>query len=93
METYDTEDWEQRGNQGEVEEPVEIPVERINPDTLRMMIEEFVTREWNDTAESELTLDQKVQQVLLQLKANRARITFDAASESWNIISCQGNHP
>jgi len=68
------------------EESVDIPLDRINPETLRNMIEEFVTREWSELADSEYTLDEKVEQVLRQLKDNRARIVFDSTSETWNII-------
>lgn len=70
------------------EEAVDIPLERINPDTLRNMIEEFVTREWSELSDSEYTLDEKVEQVLKQLMDKRARIVFDSTSESWNIIVC-----
>jgi hypothetical protein len=53
------------------------------------MLEEFVTREWSELADAEHTLDQKIEQVLLQLRDKRARIVFDSASETWNIITCQ----
>ena len=68
------------------EEAVDIPLERIDPDTLRKMIEEFVTREWSELADSEHTLDEKVEHVLQQLKDKRARIVFDCTSGTWNII-------
>jgi len=68
------------------EESLEIPPDRIAPDTLRKMIEEFVTREWSELAGSEHTLDQKIEQVLQQLNDNRDRIIFDCASGTWNII-------
>jgi uncharacterized protein YheU (UPF0270 family) len=68
------------------EEAVEIPLDLINPDTLRNMIEEFVTREWSELADSEYSLDEKAEQVLRQLKDRRARIVFDSTSETWNII-------
>jgi len=42
------------------EEGIDIPHERINPDTLQKMIEEFVTREWADPADSGYTLEEKV---------------------------------
>lgn len=74
------------GEGGQNEEAVEIPLERINPDTLRRMLEEFVTREWSELADSEYTLDQKIEQVLQQLQDKRARIVFDCTSETWNII-------
>jgi uncharacterized protein YheU (UPF0270 family) len=68
------------------EENVEIPLDRIDVDTLRKMIEEFVTREWNEYADTEYTLDEKVDQVMQQLNDNRAKIAFDTISETWNII-------
>jgi len=71
------------------EEAVDIPLERIDPDTLRKMIEEFVTREWSELADSEYTLDEKVDQVLQQLKDRRAGIVFDCTSGTWNIIPCR----
>ena len=70
------------------EEGVEIPRDRINPATLRSMIEEFVTREWNDYDDFEYTLDEKVNQVLRQLNDKRAKIVFDCVSKTWNIIPC-----
>lgn len=71
------------------EETVDIPLDRIDPDLLRKMIEEFVTREWSELADSEYTLDEKVGQVLQQLYDKRARIVYDTASETWNIIPCR----
>ena len=68
------------------EETVDIPLERLNPATLRKMIEEFVTREWSELSDSEYSLDEKVDQVMQQLKNSQARIVFDCTSETWNII-------
>ena len=68
------------------EEGLEIPLERIEPDTLRKMVEEFVTREWSDPADSGFTLENKVEQVLRQLRGGTARVMYDISSESWNIV-------
>ena len=68
------------------EEAFEIPLERINPETLRKMVEEFVTRDWSELADSEYTMDEKVDQVLQQLHDKRARIVYDGTAESWNVI-------
>jgi uncharacterized protein YheU (UPF0270 family) len=65
---------------------LDIPLDRINPDTLTKMIEEFVTREWSELADSEYTLDEKVCQVMQQLKQNKAKIVYDSMSETCNII-------
>ncbi|MFZ4860378.1 MAG: YheU family protein [Desulfuromonadaceae bacterium] len=42
------------------EEGVVVPIERINPDTLRKMVEEFVTREWSELADADYTFEDKV---------------------------------
>ena len=69
------------------EEGIDIPHERINPDTLQKMIEEFVTREWADPADSGYTLEEKVGQVLRQLEAHTAKVVFDTTTETWNIVA------
>lgn len=51
------------------------------------MVAEFVTREWADLGDSDYTLDDKIAQVLKQLHDNRARVVYDLASESWNIVT------
>ncbi|MDH3558627.1 MAG: YheU family protein, partial [Deltaproteobacteria bacterium] len=50
------------------EEGIEVPYERIDPDTLQRMIEEFVTRDGADWGDAGCTLEDKVQQVLQQLR-------------------------
>ena len=69
------------------EEALEIPLERINPETLRRMVEEFVTREWSELADSGYTLNDKIEQVILQLKDGSARVVYDLTTESWNIVA------
>ncbi|MGD0586009.1 MAG: YheU family protein [Oryzomonas sp.] len=71
------------------EEGVEIPLERIDPDTLRNLISEFVTREWEETGAISYTLDDKIEQVLRQLREGKARVVFDATSNSCNIVPCR----
>lgn len=71
------------------EEGVEVPWDRINPDTLRNMVSEFVTREWAELSDAGYTLDEKIEQVLQQLRDNRAKVVFDLSSNSWNIAACR----
>lgn len=68
------------------EEGIEIPLDRINPDTLQRMIEEFVTREWADLGDDGFTLEMKVGQVRRQLQERTAAVLYDLANESWNIV-------
>jgi uncharacterized protein YheU (UPF0270 family) len=69
------------------EDGVEVPLDRINPDTLRKMVEEFVTREWSDLTDSDCTFEEKIEQVLQQLQENRIKVVFDLTSETCNIVS------
>jgi uncharacterized protein YheU (UPF0270 family) len=68
------------------EDGVVVPMALINPETLRKMVEEFVTREWSDLADSDCTFEDKIEQVLQQLKDNRIRVVFDLTSETCNIV-------
>ena len=71
------------------EEGVEIPYDRLNPETLRNMIVEFVTRDWEELGDANFTLDDKIDQVFLQLKEKKAKVVFDLASETGNIVVCR----
>lgn len=71
------------------EEGVDIPYDRLNPETLHNMITEFVTREWEEVGGADFTLDDKIEQVLLQLKQRKAKVVFDLASETGNIVVCR----
>lgn len=68
------------------EEGLEIPLDRISPDTLRNMLAEFVTREW---ADEECTLDSRMEQVLRQLRERKAKVMYDFRTETWNIVECR----
>lgn len=65
---------------------VEVPLERIDPESLRRMIEEFVTREWSELGDAGHSLDDKVKQVSRQLKDGTARVVFDSTTETCNIV-------
>jgi uncharacterized protein YheU (UPF0270 family) len=70
------------------EEGIEVPYDRINPETLLNMIKEFVTREWSDLTDSGFSLDDKVGQVLQQLRDKKVKVVFDLTSETANIVVC-----
>lgn len=65
---------------------IEIPFEQLNPQTLRRMIEEFVTADWSDFGEANSDLAGKVDQVLGQLRKREAKIVFDLKTERANIV-------
>ena len=71
---------------GSSEEGIDVPYERLDPETLRNVIQEFVTRDGADWGEAGCTLEDKVGQVLQQLRNRKVKIVFDLNSETTNII-------
>jgi hypothetical protein len=69
------------------EEGIDVPYAQINPETLRNMVEEFVTREWSSLTDDGYSLDDKVEQVLEQLKAGKVKVVFDFVSGTANIVT------
>ena len=66
--------------------PIRVASDELKPDTLRAVIESFVLREGTDYGVHETSLEDKVAQVLLQLRRGDAHITFDPATESVNVV-------
>jgi len=67
-------------------EPIVIPHRELSPEALRGVMESFVLREGTDYGEREVSLEQKVAQVLRQLERGEARIIFDATLQSVDIV-------
>ncbi len=70
------------------EKGVEVPYDQIEPDTLRRMIQEFVTRDGCDWDDAGCSLDNKVKQVLQQLKNKKIKVVFDLTSQTANLVVC-----
>jgi uncharacterized protein YheU (UPF0270 family) len=66
--------------------PIRLTPDDLEPDTLRAVIESFVLREGTDYGLHETSLEDKVAQVLSQLRRGEAHITFDPATESVNLV-------
>ena len=62
-----------------------IPWQEIQPETLRAVIEEFVSRDGTDYGLKEVSFDSKVEEVHRLLKCGKARVVFDAETESCDI--------
>jgi uncharacterized protein len=71
------------------EEGVEVPYRQLDPQTLRALIQEFVTRDGADWGEAGCSLEEKVRQVLQQLKHQQVRVVFDLRSQTANIVPCR----
>jgi len=68
------------------EEGIDIPYEQIAPETLRRMIQEFVSRDGADWDDAGCSLDDKVEQVLRQLRNKKIKVVFDLTSQSANLV-------
>jgi uncharacterized protein YheU (UPF0270 family) len=64
-----------------------ISCENLSSETLRAVIEEYVTRNGTDYGEVEVPLEQKVRQVHRELKSGKAFILFDTIDQTCNIVS------
>lgn len=65
---------------------MEIPPSALSSDTLRAIIEEFVSREGTDYGDHLYSLDQKVAEVLSAIQNGKAVVVFDDETESCNIM-------
>ena len=65
---------------------IEVPLTALSEDTLRGLIEEFVTRAGTDYGADEKSLEQKMADVRRQLVRGEARIVFAPETESANIV-------
>lgn len=71
------------------EEGVEVPYQQIDPETLRRMIQEFVSRDGADWGDAGSALEDKVTQVLQQLERKQVKVVFDLRSQTANIVACR----
>jgi len=65
---------------------IQVPYTSLQPATLRALVEEFVTRDTTDYGERERTLEEKVEDVMRQLRRGEARVLFDPETSSANIV-------
>lgn len=65
---------------------LEIPPQQLQPDVLRAVLEEFITREGTDYGQREFTLDEKVAQLQQQLASRQVVLVFDPESESCTLL-------
>ncbi len=62
-----------------------IPYQELEAETLRAIIEEFISREGTDYGAHEYSLEQKVQQVRNQLERGDVVLNFDPETESCDL--------
>lgn len=68
-----------------------IPVDKLSPEALQGVIEEFVSRAGTDYGEVEVSQETKFRQVKCKLENGLAVLIFDDETETTNIF--QANDP
>ena len=63
-----------------------VPYRELSEEALRGVLESFVLREGTDYGEREFSLDQKVEHVTRQLRRGEAKIVFDPATETIDVV-------
>ena len=63
-----------------------VPYEKLSPEALRGLIEEFVTRPGTDTGYTKGSLEDNVDLVMKQLKLRDVFIVYDKRTRTANIV-------
>lgn len=65
--------------------PVELPLDALDPQTLHRVAEEIVSRDGTDYGAVEKTLEEKVENLLRELRAGRAALWFDPETSTTSV--------
>jgi uncharacterized protein YheU (UPF0270 family) len=68
------------------DDAVFIPIDSLSVEALRGVIESYVLREGTDYGEREISLPDKVEHVMRQLRRAEAQIVFNAQQETIDIV-------
>jgi len=63
-----------------------IPYDKLSPEVLQTLIEEFVTRDGTDTGYEKKSIENDVAMVKRQLKKGDVMIVFDQSTKTSNIV-------
>lgn len=64
-----------------------IPPDQLQPETLRALVEEFVTRDGAVHGHADVSIDSQIAVLLRQIHDGRAVIVFDEVNESCSVLS------
>ena len=68
-------------------DPIPIPPSELSAEALRGVVESFVLREGTDYGARQYSFDEKVEQVMEQLRRGEAQILFDTDTQSVTIVA------
>lgn len=75
---------------------ITVPVEQIEAETLKNIVEEFVTRDGTDYGETERSLVHKVDEIMAKIRTGKILVVYDEELESVNLMdadSLKAQHP
>lgn len=67
-----------------------IPYQQLPAETLRNVLEEYISREGTDYGEQEYSLDEKCSQLMKQLHLGEAHVSYDTDSQTCSLVSSRG---
>lgn len=65
---------------------MKIPINQIDPETLTAIIESFILKEGTDYGSTEASLEDKIEQVRIQLNNGTAILVYSELYETVNIV-------
>jgi uncharacterized protein YheU (UPF0270 family) len=65
---------------------VEVPPQRLQPDVLQALLEEYASRDGTDYGERELALEQKVGRLRNQLQRRDLLLVCEVDGEHWDLL-------
>jgi len=66
---------------------IKLSIDRLSPEALQGVIDEFVSRDGTDYGMTEAALETKIQQVKRQLKSCHAVLVYESETKTCNILS------
>ena len=66
---------------------IEVPANRLGPELLQGLLEEYASRDGTDYGEVELTLEQKTGNLRRQMQRGDLLILFETESEQWDLVN------
>lgn len=66
-----------------------VPWEQVPSESLRNLVEEFVTRDGTDYGEQEISLETRVGRVMQQLRRAEVVIWFDGVTETITLMTAR----
>ena len=70
----------------DIEKGIVIPYDKLSPQALQGLIEEFVTRNGTDNGYIQASLQHNVATVMAQLRRGEAVVVFDESTGTANIV-------